>query len=215
MSFIDLTGPAGRLEALFWRVEHPRAAGVVCHPHPLHGGTMHNHVTYRVAHAFRDAGASALRFNFRGVGRSAGEHDQGQGEQDDTAAALDFLATEHPGVPLFVAGFSFGAQVALSLASREARVEKALGVGLPVDLYDFGFVRTLNRPLALIHGDRDEFGALAKVQALAGSLPFPAKLFVVADCDHLATGRLDAFSAAAREAVKWLLPRADRAPGMP
>jgi alpha/beta superfamily hydrolase len=205
MSFVDVPGPAGRLEALSWKVEHPRAAAVVCHPHPLHRGTMHNHVTYRVAEAFRDAGVSALRFNFRGVGRSAGSHDEGRGEQGDAAAALDYLAADNPGAPLFAAGFSFGSRVALEVAARDARVAKALGVGLPVDLYDFDFVRALGKPLALIHADRDEFGALAKVQALAASLPFPAKLFTVEACDHLATGRLDAFSAAAREAVQWLL----------
>jgi len=205
MSFVDLPGPAGRLEALFWKVENPKAAVVVCHPHPPLGGTMHNHVTYRVAQAFRDAGASALRFNFRGVGRSSGSYDEGRGEQDDAAAALDFLEQEHPGVPLIAAGFSFGARVALQLAAREARVTRALGVGLPLDLYDFSFLSTLGKPLAWVHADRDEFGALPKARALASSLPFPAKLFVVEACDHLATGRLDAFSAAAREAVQWLL----------
>ncbi|MHB8878854.1 MAG: alpha/beta hydrolase [Myxococcaceae bacterium] len=205
MSFVDLTGPAGRLEALYSRHEHARAAALVCHPHPPMGGTMHNHVTYRVAQAFASAGCSALRFNFRGVGRSSGTHDEGRGEVDDAAAALEFLAKDQPGVPLVAAGFSFGSRVALELTSREPRVAKALAVGLPLSLYDFGFVRALRRPLAIVQADRDQFGALDEVRRLAESLPFPCRVFVVQDCDHLATGRLDAFAATAREAVAWLL----------
>src|SRR5207248_2020881 len=124
MSFVDLAGPAGRLEALYWKVEAPRAAAVVCHPHPLAGGTMHNHVAYRIADAFRQAGVSALRFNFRGVGRSAGVHDEGRGEVDDAKAALDHVAADNPGAPLVSSGFSFGSRVALELARRDARVAK-------------------------------------------------------------------------------------------
>ncbi len=205
MSFVDLAGPAGRLEALYWKAEQPKAAAVVCHPHPLHGGTMHNHVTYRLAEAFRDAGCSALRFNFRGVGRSSGSHDEGRGEVEDAAAALTHLEREHPGVPLVSAGFSFGGRVALELAAREARVRSALAVGLPVSLYDFAFTASLAVPLALVHGDRDEFGGLDAVRALAEARRASTRLFVVENCDHLATGRLEAFSAAAAEAVTWLL----------
>lgn len=205
MSFVDIPAPHGHLEALLWKVERPVAAAVVCHPHPLHGGTMHNHVTYRVAQAFRNAGVSALRFNFRGVGRSTGQHDEGRGEVDDAAAALDFLAREQPGVPLYAAGFSFGSRVALQLAIRDERVERALGVGLAVDLFDFSFVTRLEKPKAFIHADRDEYGRLEKVQALVEQLPGPKRLFVVPDCGHLAQGRLDAFAQVAKEAVEWLI----------
>src|SRR5258706_104046 len=96
-------------------VQAARAAAVVCHPHPLHGGTMHNHVTYRLAQAWRDAGVACVRFNFRGVGRSTGAHDEGRGEVDDAAAALDWLAQQTPGVPLYASGFSFGSRAALAL----------------------------------------------------------------------------------------------------
>src|SRR5688572_6016313 len=113
MSFVDLPAPHGHLEALFWRVEGARAAAAVCHPHPLHGGTMHNHVAYRIADAFRQAGVSTVRFNFRGVGRSTGTYDEGRGEVDDARAALDFLQREHPGIPLYLGGFSFGSRVVL------------------------------------------------------------------------------------------------------
>src|SRR5438132_14271925 len=113
MAFVDLAGPAGRLEALYWKCDSPVAAALVCHPHPLAGGTMHNHVAYRIADAFRRAQASALRFNFRGVGRSEGAHDEGRGEVDDARAALDYLAADNPGAPLLSSGFSFGSRVAL------------------------------------------------------------------------------------------------------
>lgn len=205
MSFLDLKGPAGHLEALLWKVERARGAVVVCHPDPKAGGTMHNHLAYRTAAAFREAGLTSLRFNFRGVGRSTGAHDQGVGEVEDAAAALDFLAGEEPSVPLYLAGFSFGSRVALKLALRDPRVEKVLAVGMAVDLFDFAFLSELTKPKAFIHADRDEFGTVASVEALLTHVPPPKRLFVVKDCTHLAPGRLEAFSAVAREAVDWLV----------
>src|SRR5438132_10175299 len=124
MSFVDIPVGHGRLEGLHWTVPQPKAAAIVCHPHPLHGGTMHNHVTYRLAQAWRDAQVACLRFNFRGVGRSTGNHDEGKGEVDDAKAALDWLAAETPGVPLYASGFSFGSRAALTLGLRDARVQK-------------------------------------------------------------------------------------------
>ncbi len=112
MSFIEIPAPHGRLEALFWAAEKPRAGAIVCHPHPLAGGTMHNHVTYRLAQAWRDAQVSCVRFNFRGVGRSTGSHDEGRGEVDDAQAALDFVEKSVPGLPLYASGFSFGSRAA-------------------------------------------------------------------------------------------------------
>ncbi|MFZ5469549.1 MAG: alpha/beta hydrolase [Myxococcota bacterium] len=204
MSFLDLPAPHGLLEALYWKAEDAHAAAVVCHPHPQHGGTMHNHVTYRLAQALREAKVSALRFNFRGVGRSTGVYDHGEGELADAGTALDYLAANEPEVPLWAAGFSFGARVALRLAAQDARVEKVLATGLAVDLYDFEFLTQLHKPKAIVHAEHDEYGGLAKVEALVKRLPGPTKLFVVPDCDHLATGRLDAFLEVARKAVDWL-----------
>jgi hypothetical protein len=210
MSFIDIPVPHGHLEALLWRVEGARGAAVVCHPHPLHGGTMHNHVTYRVADAFRQAGVSTLRFNFRGVGRSTGTYDDGRGEVDDARAALDFVQRTHPGLPLYLGGFSFGGRVALKLAAEDARAERVLVAGLALrglglTLFDHGFLRQLARPKAFIHADRDEYAPLEEIRALVDELPPPARLFVVEDADHLCTGRLDALAAVAKEAVQWLL----------
>src|SRR5262245_13610982 len=115
-----IPGPAGRLEAILWAPKvAPRAAAIVCHPHPLHGGTMHNNVVFRIARALQSCGLAVLRFNFRGAGASAGEHDGQGGEVEDARAALDHLASAHPGIPLWAAGFSFGARMAAALAMDE------------------------------------------------------------------------------------------------
>ena len=204
MSFIDIPVDHGRLEALWWKVENPRAAAVVCHPHPLHGGTMHNHVTYRLAQTFRDNGVSCVRFNFRGVGRSTGTHDQGAGEIDDARAALDWLAKEEPLVPLWLGGFSFGARTSLQLALREQRVEKILAVGLAVDIFDLNFITGLRQPTAFVHADQDEYGKLENIRSLLTRVPATHELFVVPGADHLCNGKLEEFSKAAKQAFDWL-----------
>jgi alpha/beta superfamily hydrolase len=127
---IFLEGPAGRLEALHESPDETvrvARAVVICHPHPLHGGTMHNKVVYRLAKGARQARSAVLRFNFRGVGQSAGAYDEGIGEQDDLRAAVDYLAGRRPGLPLAVAGFSFGSRVALRVSCGDARIERCLG----------------------------------------------------------------------------------------
>src|SRR5258708_33527174 len=131
-----LEGPAGRLEAILWtpaRSESPLLAAVVCHPHPLFGGTMHNKVVYNAAKTLDALGIPVLRFNFRGTGLSGGEHDHGRGEQGDVRAALDFLAAEFPGVPLLVAGFSFGSLVGLRVACENPRVSHLIGLRISVN----------------------------------------------------------------------------------
>ncbi len=133
-----LPGPAGRLEALLWSPpdrddgSQPPLAAVVCHPHPLFGGTMHNKVVYQAAKTLHGFHLPVLRFNFRGVGLSEGTHDKGHGERDDVSAALNFLATEYPQVPLLLAGFSFGSWVGLRVGCGDARVTALIGLGLPV-----------------------------------------------------------------------------------
>lgn len=205
VSFIDIPASHGRLEGLLWQVENPVGAAVVCHPHPKHGGTMHNHVTYRIAQAFRDRRISTLRFNFRGVGRSTGTYDEGRGEVDDAKAALDYLQSVEPAVPLYLGGFSFGCRTGLQLAIADERVQRMLAVGLGVDIFDVEFVTGLKKKTAFIHADRDEYGTVEHLQALLQRVPGPTRLFVLDNSDHLATGRLDAFLRRATEALDWLL----------
>lgn len=205
MSFTDIPVSHGRLEGILWAVDAPKAAVVVCHPHPLHGGTMHNHVTYRIADAFRKNGAATLRFNFRGVGRSTGTHDDGRGEIDDGKAALDVLGREVPDVPLYIAGFSFGSRVAMRLSVQDPRVEKVMLVGMALRLYSFDALREVKKPKAILHAEHDEFAPVEQARELFETLEGPKRFWMVPGSDHLATGKLEEFSVAADEAAAWLL----------
>jgi uncharacterized protein len=189
-----LPGPAGRLEAILWTplgaARRPLAA-VVCHPHPLFGGTLHNKVVYQTAKALDALGIPVLRFNFRGAGLSAGVHDRGRGEQDDVRAALDFLATEFPSVPQLLAGFSFGAWVGLRVGCEDARVSHLIGLGIPVNSTDFSFLPQCHKPKLFLHGSNDEHGAIDKVTALVPTFAGNNQLTVVEGVDHFFAGKLD------------------------
>lgn len=194
-----LEGPAGRLEAILWTpiaAARPPLAAVVCHPHPLFGGTMHNKVIYQTAKTLDALGIPVLRFNFRCAGLSAGEHDHGRGEQGDVQAALDFLSREFPGVPVVLAGFSFGAWVGLRAGCEYPRVSHLIGLGIPVNDTDFSFLRRCDKPKLFVHGSEDEHGAIDKVRTLVASLPGENHLVVVEGADHFFAGKLDYFSAA-------------------
>jgi alpha/beta superfamily hydrolase len=198
-----LEGPAGRLEALLWTSAHlhPASAALVCHPHPLFGGTMHNKVVYQVAKSLHQAGLPVLRFNFRGVGLSEGAHDSGLGERGDAKAAIDFLATEFPDTPLLVAGFSFGSDVALRVGCPDPRVQRLIGLGLPLNRLDMEFLRECRRPKLFLQGGADEFGPRQKMEALYAELPEPKRILFVEGADHFFTGRLDEVGA---EIADWL-----------
>ncbi|MFL6255934.1 MAG: alpha/beta hydrolase [Pyrinomonadaceae bacterium] len=180
---LHIPAPHGRLEAILKepRGAAARAAALVLHPHPLHGGTMHNKVVFRTARGLEDAGAVSLRVNFRGVGHSTGEHTGARGgEQEDARVALDYLTERYPGLPIFLAGFSFGARVGLEVGTHDERVQYLIGVGTPVSIpereYDFSFLSDCRKPLLLIHGERDEFGTIADLRALAARLPPEARV---------------------------------------
>jgi hypothetical protein len=202
-----LNGPAGRLEALLWTQPAPDPAmvAVVCHPHPLFGGTLHNKVVYRVAKSLHHLGLPVLRFNFRGAGRSEGAHDQGRGEQADVAAALDFLAAEFPGKPVVLGGFSFGAFVGLRVACTDARVARVIGLGLPVNRWDMSPLRDCVKPKLLIQGGNDEYGSAANVESLFVSLGEPKRLVIVPGADHFFAGGLERVDEAIRS---WMSPPA-------
>jgi alpha/beta superfamily hydrolase len=191
----DLRGPAGRLEALLneGSPDAPYAA-LVCHPHPLYGGTMPNKVVYHVMKAFQAHDLPVLRFNFRGAGLSEGEHDHGHGEKDDVRAALDWLEHQY-GLPMLFAGFSFGSSVGLRACCGDERVEGMVALGLPVQAggraYHYTFLASCTQPKLFISGAKDEFGPQAEVEAaVAGAAP-PAKLIFIPEADHFFTGKLE------------------------
>jgi alpha/beta superfamily hydrolase len=195
-----LEGPAGRLEALLNAgAENATHAAVVCHPHPLFGGTLHNKVVFHTMKALNSFGLPVLRFNFRGTGLSQGEHDQGRGEVEDVRTALDWLDAEFH-LPLIFAGFSFGAAIGLQAAASDARVQALIGVGTPVGpvaadteaprVYTFEFLRDCGKPKLFVSGGRDQFGPRAKLEVLVASLPEPKKLVVIEGADHFFEGRL-------------------------
>ena len=200
-----LDGRAGRLEAILWRPRGPaRLATLVCHPHPLFGGTMHNKVVYQAAKSLDSLGLPVLRFNFRGAGLSAGAHDRGGGEQEDVKAALDFLATEFPGLPLLLAGFSFGCWVGLRVGCADRRVQDLIGIGTPVNSSDFSYLRNCDKPKLFVHGANDEHGNVVNLERLVESLPGDNRLVVVPDAEHFFVGKLDQVDAAIRG---WLTQR--------
>jgi alpha/beta superfamily hydrolase len=191
---ITFPGPAGPLEGLLEAPEDgaPRFAAIVCHPHPIHGGTMHNTVVFRVARGLRAAGGVTLRFNFRGVGESAGEHHGGtgpEGEEDDARAALDRLAREHPGLPLWGAGFSFGARVVASFARREPRLARLVLIAAPVDLFDCEAVARVAVPALAVWGDKDEFGTLRSFERRFPDASPLLETRSIEGADHLFRGR--------------------------
>jgi uncharacterized protein len=207
-----LGGPAGRLEAILWRPAAPvrhlaPLATVVCHPHPLFGGTMHNKVVYQAAKALDALGLPVLRFNFRGVGLSAGEHDRGNGEMDDVRAAIEFLNREFPHAPILLAGFSFGAWVGLRVGCEEPHVRYLVGMGIPINSTDFSFLQQCEKPKLFLHGSNDQFGDIHKVQSLVGSLSGERKLVIVEDVDHFFFGKLDELNSALQTWLTEQIPR--------
>ena len=202
-----LNGPAGRLEAILWTPDRPGTpslAALVCHPHPLFGGTMHNKVVYNAAKTMDALGIPTLRFNFRGAGLSAGEHDKGRGEQGDVQAGLDFLAAQFPGIPMLLAGFSFGSFVGLRVGCRDARVVELIGLGIPVNSTDFSFLQDCPKPKLFVQGAEDQFGARKKVVAVVDPLPGENRLVVVENADHFFAGHIDELNAAISD---WLRQR--------
>jgi uncharacterized protein len=194
-SIDDLRGPAGRLEALLnMGSNDAQYAALVCHPHPLFGGTMHNKVVYHAMKAFQAYGLPVLRFNFRGAGLSEGAHDHGHGEVDDVRAALDWLAQQYR-LPLLFAGFSFGASVGLRACCGEARVAGMAALGLPVRAagreYHYGFLAGCRQPKLFISGAADEYGPQAEVEAAVAMASPPASLVVVPGADHFFAGQLE------------------------
>lgn len=194
-----LHGPVGKLEAVLWTpnsdVAPPSNAALICHPHPLFGGTLHNKVVYQAAKALDGLGIPVLRFNFRGAGLSEGKHDRGKGELDDVRCALEFLASEFAGTPLLLAGFSFGCWVGLRVGCEDKRVEKLIAIGAPVNTSDFSYLHECRKSKLFVHGANDEYGDVNQVRRMVQELPGSNELVVVDGVDHFFAGRIEELGA--------------------
>jgi alpha/beta superfamily hydrolase len=206
----EIGGPAGPLEVLLDEPQEQvlaaggtvKAACVFAHAHPLYRGTMHMKAVYQASKALSRVGVASLRFNFRGVGSSKGTHDGGPGEMDDYRAALEFMATRYPGVPLWAAGFSFGAWIAWNVAIDDPRVPVLLGIGLPVNRFDFSPVASSDKAKFLIHGELDELISVREIRKFYADLHEPKELVVIDGADHLFDGKTSEVGEAIEDLLK-------------
>ena len=197
---LSIPGPVGPLEAVLQERRDGAHAvtAVVCHPHPLYGGTLHNKVVHRAASTLHELGAAVLRFNFRGVGGSAGHYDQGAGELEDARAALAFMRTRHPEARRWLAGFSFGSWIAARLASEEPDIERLLVIAPPFRRSNFEFLHRSRVPKLVIQGRRDDVCPAAVLEAQFPKWAEPKRLVWVEDAGHFFDRRLDALAEAIR-----------------
>ncbi len=204
MSFLI---PAGAVE-LEAQLREPEGelhgAVVVCHPHPVYGGTMDNRVVYRAAKAAAEGGYAALRFNFRGVGRSTGQFDQGIGEKEDAAAAIRWVDNRYPSLNLAMIGYSFGAWVGLQAGYSAPQIKAMVGLGLPLNLYDFDFLISYSKPALYIIGTRDEFCSRENLNRFASRLPATSSLHPIDGSDHFFDGHIEVIQSLITDFCKQL-----------
>ena len=193
-----LPGLAGKLEALLEEPEDadPLEAAVICHPHPRHGGTMHNKVVYRLARGLRKAGCVVLRFNYRGVNLSEGAYDRGVGETEDARVALRELQARYPYLPIAAAGFSFGSRVALRLTSQERAIRRVIPVGFPTVTAERDFVYQVHVAKFFIHSTHDNFGPRADFEKFFETVPKPKQVDWIESADHFFSDALEQYEAA-------------------
>ncbi len=206
----DLQIPArhGHLEAILKEpVGERRGVGLVCHPHPLGGGTMHNKVVFRAAAGLVDAGLTTLKFNFRGVGSSTGVHNEIEGGVEDVSDALYWLATEYPNEEITLAGFSFGSRTGMQVGFADDRVNRLISIGTPVEKYrDYEFLTSVTKPILFVHGDRDEFCSVSSLREIADQIPH-AEVVIFENCGHFFDEHLNELRATI---TKWVLGELDR-----
>lgn len=205
---LHLAGPAGRIEALLEEPEDvaPAEACLLCHPHPLYGGTMYNKVVHRAARGLRGTGGVVLRFNFRGAGKSEGVHDNGPGEVEDARACLDYLRDRYPAIPYSISGFSFGSRVALKLGCSLAgpRPARVIAIGFPTSRGHLDYLETCGLPKYFVQSTNDEHGPKPDLEALFETFAEPKKLYFVEAQDHFFAGALDQFEAVIRDLPKQI-----------
>lgn len=203
-----IPAPHGQLEAILKEpTGERRGVGLVCHPHPLGGGTMHNKVVFRAAAGLIDAGLATLRFNFRGVGASTGVHSEIEGGMEDVRTALDYLSSEYRDEDITLAGFSFGSRTGMAVGMGDDRVKRLISIGTPVDKYgDYEFLTAVRKPILFVHGDSDEFGAIENVRALVAEVSknTDCELVVFPSCGHFFDEHLNEL----RETIRdWVLKK--------
>ncbi len=192
---VNIPTPQGHLEGILKPEEdgsQPPFTGLVCHPHPLGGGTMHNKVVFKVAQTLQQGfDIPTLRFNFRGVGHSSGTYDEGRGEIEDVRYALEFLSRRYPGVPAIISGFSFGSWVGLRVAAADDRVQAMIGLGVPARLFENDTLQDCHKPKLFIHGTLDEVAPYDQAAQWFEQVPAPKRMVTVENADHFFQGRLD------------------------
>lgn len=198
-----IPAPHGKLEAIVKEPEgDAKGFGIVCHPHPLGGGTMHNKVVFRAAAGLVDAGLKTTRFNFRGVGASTGVHSEIEGGMEDVRTVLEHVMAEDPSADLTLAGFSFGSRTGMAVGMKDDRVKRLISIGTPVDKYgDYEFLTEVRKPILFIHGDSDEFGSEENVRQLFEQVAkvADAELVVFKSCGHFFDDHLNELREAVRE----------------
>ncbi len=193
----------GHLEAILKEpTGERRGVALVCHPHPLGGGTMHNKVVFRVAAGLVDAGLTTLKFNFRGVGASTGVHNEIEGGVEDVCDALAYLKATYPGEEVTLAGFSFGSRTGMEVGVGDDSVVRLISIGTPVEKYrDYDFLAQVKKPILFVHGDKDEFCSVESLRSLTDRIPH-AEVVIFENCGHF----FDEHLSELREVVRgWTL----------
>lgn len=191
---VNIPTPSGHLEGILKPGGEGAQAiyvGLVCHPHPLYGGTMHNKVVFKTAQTLQTLGIPALRFNFRGVGHSTGTYDEGRGEMDDVRYALEFLSRRYPGVPALIAGFSFGSWVGLRVAATDDRVQVMIGLGVPAHMFNGNTLQNCHKPKLFIHGSEDDTALYAQAKEWFEQVPAPKSMIQIQGADHFFQNHLE------------------------
>ncbi len=206
MPDVIFNGPEGRLEGRYHSKEPNAPIALMLHPHPQHGGTMNNKVVYTLFHAFARKGFSVLRFNFRGVGRSQGVYDRGEGELSDAASALDWLQAMNPNAPqCWIAGFSFGAWIGMQLLMRRPEITSFVSVSPPAGMFDFTFLAPCPSSGLMLHGSEDQLIPPANVQKLVDKLQHQRDIVIdfrqVPGANHFFTDQMDQLSAEVEDYV--------------
>jgi alpha/beta superfamily hydrolase len=191
---VNIPTPQGHLEGILKEEEEnsqPQYAGLVCHPHPLYGGSMHNKVVFKAAQTLQSLNIPTLRFNFRGIGHSTGSYDEGRGEMDDARYALEFLSRRYPGVSVIMGGFSFGSWVGLRVGATDDRVQAMIGLGVPARMFKGETLEGCHKPKLFIHGSEDDIAPYDLAIAWFEKVPAPKRMNAVQGADHFFKDHLD------------------------